>query len=355
MILHDTNSIVLSDTFNVMRTFNANPVSLTLTTNPPGNGATSLDGELNLGSPGIFWQSSVPNLRFLTNNGAIRMQNLACFGYPYLTNVSGGAQPATNVVSFLNSSAFINHGIFMDQGSIFYAGNFQGSGVFSNGLGSFSLQSLTTTLTNGILQAAGDVSITASSLLTSNLVLQAPRSLTLVATNVLRPRSQPDQSQPLDRGFGQCRLGLSLPIKPAATGDLLGTTITLSAPTNRTVANVWAGTDYGLSPAGFTNNEAVEQLILDVAGAPNGVLTFNGAGVSNALYVDELVLTNFATQINVANFPWLKINTNLVIYYGRALRSVNGQSFDVSEAMDYSSQFGPMVGGCAGCIPMPAI
>ena len=341
LILHDTNSIVISDTFNVMRTLNANPVSLTLTTNPPGNGATSLDGELNLGSPGIFWQSSVPNLRFLTNNGAIRMQNLAYYGYPYLTNVSGGAQPATNVVSFLNSSAFINHGIFMDQGSIFYAGNFQSSGVFSNGLGSFSLQSLTTTLTNGILQAGGDVSITTGSLLTSNLVLQAPRSLTLVASNVLFDSGpSPTNLSTWAVGSASVGYGLSLPLKPAATGDLLGTTITLSAPTNRTVANVWAGTDYGLSPAGFTNNVAVGRLILDVAGAPSGVLTFSGAGVSNALYVDELVLTNFATQINVANYPWLKINTNLVIYYGRALRSVNGQSFDVSEAMDYSSQFG---------------
>ena len=54
-------------------------------------------------------------------------------------------------------------------GSIIDAGNFESSGVFSNGVGSFALQSLTTTLTNGSLYAGGDVTITASNLVTSNL------------------------------------------------------------------------------------------------------------------------------------------------------------------------------------------
>ena len=90
LILHDysSNNIVISDTFNIMHSLSLDAQSLTLTTNPPGNGATSLDGELNLEPVSIFWQNSVPNLRFLTNNGAIRMQNLAYFGYPLLTNVN---------------------------------------------------------------------------------------------------------------------------------------------------------------------------------------------------------------------------------------------------------------------------
>ncbi len=474
LVLYDTNSIIISDTFNILGTFSANAQSLTLTTNLPGNGATSFDGELNLDSVGIFWQSSVPNLRFLTNNGAIRMQNLALFGFPFLTNVVpaipasgtlsellpkgtnvvkrdrvtigtnqyvfvatltnnipnqvaivtnsfaaslsnliaainaapggagvgystntranpvaaagplitndfavtalvagtagnsiatlftpattstnlswgghatlfGGLAPVTKVVSFLNGTAFINNGIFMDQGSIIYAGNFLGSGVFSNGVGSFTLQSLTATLTNEILQADGDVSITASSLVTSNLVLQANRSLTLVVTNLLTAGQTNNSLWTV--GSASVGYGLSLPIKPV-TGDLLGTTIDLSAPTNRTVVNVWAGTDYGVSPNGYTNNEAVEQLILDVAtpaiNGHNGVLVFNGASASNALYVDLLVLTNFATQGNTTNnynFPWLHINTtNMFIYFARAIELRNGQAFDVSEAIDYASQ-----------------
>ena len=75
LILHGTNSMVISDTYNVMRTFAADTENLTLTTNGPGVGATSLDGEVNFISPYIYWQSSLPNLHNLTNNGAIRMQN----------------------------------------------------------------------------------------------------------------------------------------------------------------------------------------------------------------------------------------------------------------------------------------
>jgi hypothetical protein len=136
--------------------------------------------------------------------------------------------------------------------------------------------------------------------------------------------------------------GFNLPIKPAL-GDLLGTTITLAAPTHENVVNTWAGTDRGLSTAGYTNNEAIGQLILNVApstvGGHNGVLTFNGAGVSNALYIDALVLTNFATQGNATNqynFPWLSIGNNMMVYFAQAWE--NGHS--VAEAIDNASRNG---------------
>src|ERR1035437_5074410 len=130
LILHGTNSIVISDALNIMRTFTADAQNLTLTTNGAGVGATSLDGELNIGSSSIFWQSSLPNLRNLTNNGAIRTLNQANFG--------SSAQPYFN---------FINNSLVSDEGTIIYANNFVSSGTFSNGVGSFALQSLTTTLT----------------------------------------------------------------------------------------------------------------------------------------------------------------------------------------------------------------
>jgi hypothetical protein len=474
LILHNTNNVVISDTYNVMSSFSSDAQSLTLTTNPPGNGATSLDGELDLNSVAIFLQNSTPNLRFLTNNGAVRMQNLAYFGHPYITNVTpavaasgvlsktvtgtnvvpkdlvtigtnqytfvttltnslanqvaivpgslngslgnliaaingaggagtayssatlsnavavagvlsnnaialtavvagaggnaivttfapatkstnltwngqntlaGGINPVTNDASFLASSALINNAIFQDQGSIIYAGNFVSSGVFSNGLGSFTLQSLTTTLTNGSLYAGGDISITTSNLVTSNLILQASRSLTLLATNLLTDTGLTNNNN-WSVGSASVGSGLNLPIKPAG-GDLLGTTITLSAPTNYNVANFWAGADLGLSPAGYQNNVAVGRLILNASGSTipghNGVLTFNGATVSNALYVDLLVLTNYSTQGNSTNnynFPWLRINTNMMIYFAQATE--NGKS--VAEAIDNVSRNGGNAG-----------
>ena len=363
---YGSNNVIISDTFNVMNSFYSDAQSLTLTTNPPGYGATSIDGELNLEPVSIFWQSSVPNLRYLTNNGAIRMQNLMLFGFPNLTNfgssnivitvtniVSGtnvvssltNVVYTTNVVSYLYNNALINNGVFMDQGSTIYAGNFESSGIFSNGLGSFKLQSLTSTLTNGVLYAGGDVSMTASNLVTSNLVLQASRSLTLTATNLLTDSWTPGVTNfnVWSVGSSSVGVGINMPIQPT-NGSLLGTIITLSAPTNQTVQNSWAGHDYGISAAGYTNNEAVGVLRMDAASSVipghNGVLVFNAPGISNALYVDLLVLTNYAQNGNATNnynFPWLKINTNMMIYFAQATLT-NGLS--VAEAIDDQSKIG---------------
>jgi hypothetical protein len=113
------------------------------------------------------------------------------------------------------------------------------------------------------------------------------------------------------------------------------------------VANVWAGHDYGISTAGYTNNEAIGQLRLDAAASVvpglNGSLVFNPAGISNALYVDLLVLTNFATHGNSTNnwnFPWLHINPNMFIYYARAVETFSNLVVDDSETIDNQSKIG---------------
>lgn len=464
LMLHGTNSIVISDRYNVMRTFTADAQNLTLTTNGIGNGATSPDGELNLGSVNVFWADSLPNLRNLTNNGAIRLQNLSHFigssgnvvitppvaatgtlsavnsalnmssgnkvvvgtnqyvfvntltnatpnqvkiggqfdgsmsnliaainrvagaGTNYSTStmtnaqvfagplishaftvtakdagtsgnsiitpsttatnliwsgsrLSGGADGTTNgsVVSVPYNN-FINRGLVSDQGSIAWVNNFVSGGAISNGVGSFVLQSLTTTLTNGSVTADGDISITADSLVTSNLSLTAGRSLTLQVTNLLTDCSLTNGSVWVagisDIGPG----GVNLPFKPFA-GDLLGTTITNIAQVNRDVVNVWAATNDGASTLGFTNNTAVGRLILDAMPNPldayqNGEFTFTGVGVSNALYVDYLELRDAATNRDGGNnFPALNINSNMVVYYAQAV--MNGVS--VAAQMDHKN------------------
>jgi len=77
--LHATNSLVISDIMNVSRSLNIDAQSLTLTTNGCGNGNGSFAGELNLISGAILWPGSLPNLRWLTNNGSIRIFNSANF------------------------------------------------------------------------------------------------------------------------------------------------------------------------------------------------------------------------------------------------------------------------------------
>ena len=314
MALHGTNSIVISDTYNILNNLYLDCVSLTLTTNGPG--AQSPYGELNLqsasfGSPLVYnvWSNSVPNLLYLTNNGVILLQNIGDFGGP----------PPANYV------ALVNHGLISDQGSQMWADNFESSGALLNGVGSFTLHSLTATLTNGSLTAGADVSITTGSLLTGNLALEADRSLTLTATDQLADTGVTNGSV-WTVGLSSVGKGISVPIKPPGGGSaygnsLLGTTINLFAPSNRTVVNVWAGTDYGVSTAGFTNNLAVGRLILDSIGAISK-FTFNGTGTSNAIYVDRLELlghSDWNSRNGNINIPSLLFNTNLVIYYADAV------------------------------------
>ncbi len=329
MTLHAPNSIVISDTLNILRNFSIDAESLTLTTNGVGKGAESLDGELNLQSASLFWSNCVPNLRNLTNNGAIRLQNFTTFG----------AQ--TNYYNFINT------GLVADQGSKIWANNFISSGTFSNGIGSFTLQSTNTDLSDGLLVATnGSVSITTGSLLASNLNLQAGRSLTLSATSVLTDGILPGSTSVT--GGNMWTVGanavsgqpeLSLPIFPTNGASLLGTTITNIAPTNKNVIVTWAGKDSGASSAGFTNNMAVGRLILDALGTSpqSGVFTFNGADPTNAyaIYVDYLEFDDAATNETSYNFPGLSINTNITIYFAQAM--LNGVS--VAEKIDNASRY----------------
>lgn len=472
LIMHGTNSIVISDTFNVMRSFTADAQNLTLTTNGPGVGATSLQGELNINAANVFsWPNSLPNLRNLTNNGALRFQNLAQFngnsnsivvtpGMPALaaqgllsevagrTNVMVGNKVliGTNVYAFqikltnalanqvklaktfdgsmsnliaainrtvgagttyssatvtnplvtagkltnhsftvtakmagvsgnsiqtINSvqttnltwnghttlyggadpgivttnagpavpvpyANFINSGWVSGQGSTIWADNFVSSGVISNyANGSFALNSLTTTLTNGSVLAGGDISITANSLVTSNVLLVSGRSITLRATNLLTDTGVTNGSVwTVQSTNGSGGNGLIMPVKPAL-GDLLGTTITNNAAgPNKQVINMWAGQDRGVSVNGYTNNEAVGRLILDAFGTTS-LFKFAGASISNALYVDYLEFRDAMTNgiNNSFDFsPNLQINTNLVIYFAQAVANGNSIAAKIDEA-----------------------
>jgi hypothetical protein len=489
LTLHATNSLVITDLLNVFGSLFLDPQNLTLTTNGCGNGATSFEGELNLMSDGILWQSALPNVRNLTNNGAIHTKNLSVFGSAtagYITN-STPATPAvaatgtlsevitsgnvavsntvtigtntyifvgsisnkvanqvkiaatldgsmSNLIAAINHAAgsgtsystngttnrfvkagllsnhsftvtartngssgnsivttestattnltwngqatlsggadyvagttnistvsgaydnFINHGLISDQGSTIYANNFLSSGIISNGVGSFLLQSLATVLTNGAITAGGDVSITTGSLVTSNLMLLAGRSLTLQVTNYLTDNGVSNGNfwSVGSSGVGGSDSGFNLLLLPnsASQCDLLGTTVTNIAPPNKHIINTWAGRDYGISPAGYTNNVAIGRLILDSrTNAPYSLFTFNGAGgagVSNAIYVDELILFHYASYTNAdlnGNLPALDINTNLtgglVIYYAQALAAgPGGQMVSVAEKLNHKN------------------
>jgi hypothetical protein len=318
--LHATNSLVISDTLNVFSSVYIDAQNLTLSTNLPGYGATSVDGELNWENTANFGTGfgQFPNLLWLTNNGAFRSM--------------GFVQLGSAATSY---GAIINNGLIADQGSTLYANNFLSSGTISNGIGNFLLQSQTTTITNGSVTANGDIAITTGSLLTSNLVLSG-RSLTLQVTNSLTDTGP----NPTNNSFWtvggahslQFAGGFSLPLKPA-TGDLLGTTITNIALANYVVNNTWSGVDRGYSNSGYSNNAALGRLVLDALSTSSRI-HFSGTGSSsNAIYVDCLVLLDSATNLASGNIPEFTFNPNLVIYYAQALQ--NGVS--VAEKLNFAN------------------
>jgi hypothetical protein len=315
--LHSTNSIVISDTMNVFGSLFMDAPNLTLTTNGPGNGASSVDGELNWENTAAIGPAQVPNLLWVTNNGAIRSLGLIALG-----SAAKGC------------GAVINNGIILDQGTTVYATNFLSDGAISNGVGSFILQSQTTTLTNGYISANGNISISTITLLTSNLMLSAGKALNLTATNVLTDSDATNgnfwsvgaQAQSAVPGI-YLQNGFNVPVLPTNpfASDLRHTTVTNIAPGNRRINNLWAGQDRGTVVGGFTNNVAVGHLILDASNS-SSLFYFNGTGTNNAMYVDEIEFRDAATNRDGSgNLTALSFNTNVVIYYAQAI--INGISF----------------------------
>jgi hypothetical protein len=324
LALHATNSLVVCDVFNILRSLSIDAQNLTLTQNGPAAG--SADGELNLQSStcGLYpnppvqnvWSNSAPNVLWLTNNGAIRLSNLGFFG---------GPPPG-------NYFALVNNGLISDYGSQFWADNFASSGVISNGMGSFTLQAQTASLGGAVIVASNNLSITSSNLVMGGLLLQAGRSLTLAATNLAD--TGPGNGSVWIVGTNSVGAGVTMPFLPAS-GDLRGTSITLFAPDHVNVVNTWPGADHGVVTYGYTNNEAVGQLLLNaLSNAPNTTFTFTGVGASNAIYVDRLQLLGFSdwNSHSGQTIPSLVFNTNLVIYYADAISDGQDVSYKLNGA-----------------------
>ncbi|MGO8765204.1 MAG: hypothetical protein ACLQSR_08740 [Limisphaerales bacterium] len=314
LTLHSTN-LVLSDALNLLNKLSIDAQNLTLTTNPFAAGAASPAGELLWENPSIMLSNSLPNLLNLTNYGVISTPNLISLG----------------ALSHLN--AIINNGTISDEGTAFWVTNFQNSGSVNNGVGAFQLNASTVTLTNGsILAPSNDISIAATTIEASNVVLDVGSALTFSA-NALSD-GFPNGTTGLTNGnvwsVGADALSASkglylvngINLLSPALGGLLGTTIESIANTNVLVNNLWAAHDYGVSNVGFTNNAAIGQLILNAVSPGTATqFYFSGTGASNAIYVDHLELDGYASYLyhgNTNSIPALGFDTNLVIYYADA-------------------------------------
>lgn len=304
LTLRSTN-VVISDVLNVTRNLLIEAERITVESNQPP--ALIPTGEINLQSSAITWPGSTPRLQYLTNSGTITALNSVFFG---------GSRFSPFFTSNYNEPylAFVNRGRVSTAGSLIWADYFENSGSFDTGIGfgSISLQSVDTRLTNGsFLAVNGDISITTGSLSVTNHLLQAGRKLSLAVTNALTDTGSSNANAwVVGRGF-------DLPVKPL-TGDLLGTTITDTAPAGIENTHSVAGEDRGSVVAGFSNNLAIGRVILDGRGAESAFY-FSGANSGNAVYVDQLDLLNYATNINLSgNATALDFAPNVKLYYGQA-------------------------------------
>jgi len=248
-------------------------------------------------------------------------------------NAIPGSTNSTPTPAWLNN--FVNYDLISDQGSLISAFNFYDSGFLDNGQNSFQLESTNAVLTNDfVLAPNGDVFLAANSLAAGGTYIQCGRSLTLQAPNItdgIAGGGGPLAYSNIWYVGGAASSALNLPLSPVS-GGLLGTMINLTAPANRKVYSTWAGNDLGASSDGFQNNAAIGQLVL--ANGINGKFIFNGVGADNALYVDELVLTGTAANLDAQGDPvGLTNSANLTIYYAQALS--NGVS--VAQSLDHKN------------------
>jgi hypothetical protein len=127
LIVHGTNSVIISDTMNILRTLSSDTENLTLTANPLNRGAMSPGGELKVETVNCTWGSSFPNLRNLTNNSTIQLLNqaqfvgnsnavtitpgvpaIAAFGVLSETNISQNVAAGNKVIIGTNTYTFVS-------------------------------------------------------------------------------------------------------------------------------------------------------------------------------------------------------------------------------------------------------
>ena len=310
--LRSTN-LLIGDALNVFGSLLLDTVRLTISTNGPT--APTPNGELNLTSGDLLWSASLPKVQYLTNYGKISSANSIFFG--------GARNPPWYSGTFTEPyQTFLTHGYLLSQGNSTWANYFEFSGTNDAGIGPISVQATSAIMTNGTFLAPdADITLMSGSLLISNQVLQAGRSITLTVTNYLDDGSLSNSVDVItNQNTWIAGGGINL-LRFPTNASLLATTVTNNAFSNAEVDDYWAGKDYGIVPWGFVNNAALGRLILN-GQDPGSLFTFLRTDPTNAIYVDLLELKGATTNADAAgNFAGVYIETNFTVYYGDAVVS----------------------------------
>ena len=320
--LEGDDNLVINDALNITRNYLFDASRITIASNAPGSPTAT--GSLTLQNDSVVWPSLTPRLQYLTNNGTIQTFNAVFFG-------GDRSSPYYSSTYQEPYQAFVNTGLIANDGMFIWAKTFLNSGDLTTGVGDIQLdESQTALLSNSVLLASsGTISLKTGYLLTSSnafvatgLVLSPTNVITDGITNLasVDPTLQgvwPTNGNTWLIGAG----GINMTVAPGA-GDLLGTTITNTAPANGVVPIVWGGQDRGNSIAGFSNNVALGRLVL-VAGDSKSVFKFSAppGQAYGAIYVDSIELAG-AASTNVDgnnNYLGVQIAPNMRIYYGQAM------------------------------------
>jgi hypothetical protein len=288
-------NVVIDDAITAVTAVKVDADSLTI------SGDAFRQAALTLPSGSTWGPETFPRLKHLTNDGNILVQLAADFSTRLATNDLYG-QPAVVEVPYLN---FINRGNITGASLRVYATNLVNSGALVASSGGVQWRLTNGTLAGGWISARSDVDITAANLTAAGSAMSAGGALLLEVTNALT------DGGPASLNDWQVADGFTMLRRPR-TGNLLGTRITSHAAFNTLVRHVWAGRNLGATPAGYSNNVALGQLVLD--GGELALFEFAGAGTNDALYVDYLEFRGFATNVASA----LQIAPNLTIYFANA-------------------------------------
>lgn len=219
--------------------------------------------------------TTFPNLRSLTNNGAIGVPGVMKLGSdreePYDWYVNTGTNVATS--HRIQARNFVNSGRLV-AGAF---GSFGDSFFFASGPGTIDLLLGEASFQNGIVQTGGDLFLNANKARLFRSTNMVGGVFGLSVTNQIS-----------DNGGGSQNLirvvrAVEMLTKPAR-GDLLGTTLELAPARFTSSTHTWAGEDRGAKKAGFQDNVTIGRLFLN--NQDDALQIFQPANGTNAMYVD---------------------------------------------------------------------
>ncbi|MBN8246757.1 MAG: hypothetical protein J0L84_04860 [Verrucomicrobia bacterium] len=237
------------------RTFSSDAENLTIT------------GSINMFGQRDLTAANMPGLQSLTNLGQLSVPGL----------LSAGVTPVAPLTALVNAGAIQATGIVLGADRMENAGTILADG------GNVDLSAIDFVGDGGGLNAAFDVNLSADNANIAGMQIGADGLVSFLVSGDLS-----------DGGLylpGEVSgvWGVNLLTKPA-TGNLLGTTIRLTAPEFAETTSYWAASDLGVSRAGYEDNAAVGVLSLDIG--IGGVLVFNPVDGTNAIYVEHLELSD---------------------------------------------------------------